>query len=339
MNGKLENQRLAGISQSGIQYIQFKVYDRPYCLWGVDLPQRNLEAINNIDSEYFEFLGNLYYEQLKSEHKQKAALAIRATYAHSLETLFSLISATLQAPHCFYAWMLKYKPSDVPEIIKEIGDCNFNRHLSPAYNTKISSWKDFALMIHLTEIKKENEEMAIKYGEFWRELSRDFLSENFRNEYNSIKHGCRIKSGGFSISVGLEDSPGVVVPDDKMTSLGGSEYGSSFLIAQEIKGENIGRDHNFKTRRVSINWNAESNAHALLLISCSIHNIKSFLKSLSNVKEVSFIGPEDLEYFKKPWENSPGLINCSLDLIVDDIKIVKKTCKDIEDVFEEVKDK
>jgi hypothetical protein len=139
--------------------------------------------------------------------------------------------------------------------------------------------------------------------------------------------------------VGLEDSPGVVVPEDKMTSLGGSEYGSSFLIAQEIKGENIGRDPNFKTRRVSINWNAESNAHALSLISCSIHNIKSFLKSLSNVKEVSFIGPEDLEYFKKPWENSPGLINCSLDLIVDDIKIVKKTCKDIEDVFEEIKDK
>jgi hypothetical protein len=330
---------MLGVLQNGYQYIPFKVHDRPYCLWGVDLPQRNLEAINNIDSEYFEFLANLYCEKLQSEHKQKAALAIRATYGHALETLFSLICATLQAPLCFYAWMLEYRRDDVPKIIKEIGDYNFHLHLSPSYNVKISSWKDFAMMIHLGQVKKENEDMAIKFGEFWQKLSRDFLDEEFRNEYNSIKHGCRIKSGGFSISVGLEDIPGVAASKDKMKPLGSSEFGSSFFLAQKIKGNILGRDPNFKTRRLSLNWNAESNAHALVLISCSIHNVKSFLQHINHVKEVSFVGPEEMEYFKKPWENNPNLLNCSIDLDVDDTKIVKKTCEDIEAIFVKAQDK
>ncbi|HUW20418.1 MAG TPA: hypothetical protein VMW16_14060 [Sedimentisphaerales bacterium] len=327
---------MTDISQSGIQNILFKVCDRPYCLWGVDLPKRNLKAINNIDSEYFEFLANLYYEQLKSEHKQKAALAIRAAYGHALETLFSLISATLQAPHCFYAWMLKYKPGDVPKIIKEIGDCHFNFYLSPAYRIEISSWKDFAMMIHLVQIKKENEDMAIKFSEFWREFSRDFLDEKFRSEYNSIKHGCRIKSGGFSMSVGLEDIPGVAVKKEKMKSLGGSEFGSSFFLAQEIKGNIIKGDPNFKTRKYSVNWNAESNVHALVLISYSIHNIKSFLQHINHVQEVSFVVPEEIEYFKKHLENNPKLLNCSIDLNVDDIRIKKKTRQEIEEIYREL---
>jgi hypothetical protein len=123
-----------------------------------------------------------------------------------------------------------------------------------------------------------------------------------------------------------------------MKSLGSSEFGSSFFIAKEIKGDIIKRDPNFKTRWLSLNWNAESSVHALVLISYSLHNIKSFLQHINHVKEVSYIGPEEIEYFKKPWENRPNLLNCSFDLDVDDTQIVKKTHKDIESIFERIKE-
>ncbi|HUT30324.1 MAG TPA: hypothetical protein VMX13_11085 [Sedimentisphaerales bacterium] len=330
---------MLGVSQNGYQYIAFKVHDRPYCLWGVDLPQRNLEAIHNIDSEHFDFLAQLYCEKLQSEHKQNVALAIRMAYGHALETLFSLICATLQAPFCFYAWMLKYRPSDVPRMIREIRNHNFHLYLSPSYNVKLSSWKDFSMMIHLVQGEEQNANIAIKFGEFWQKLSSEFIDENFRNEYNSIKHGCRVKSGGFSISVGLEHIPGVAPSKDKMKPLGGSEFGTSFFLAQEIKGNILGRDPNFKTRRLSLNWNAENNVHALTLISLSIHNIKSFLKHVNHVEEVTFSFPEELELFEMPWKKKPGVLNCSFDLNLDDTKIIKKTCNDIEAIFVKAQDK
>jgi hypothetical protein len=330
---------MLGVLQNGYQYISFKVYDRPYCLWGVDLPQSNLRAIDNIDSEHFDFLAHLYYEQLQSEHKQNAALAIRMAYGHAVETLFSLICATLQAPFCSYAWMLKYRPGDVPKMIGEIRNHNFHLYLNPVYNIKISSWKDFSMMIHLVKGKKENENMAIKFGEFWQKLSFEFLDENFRNEYNSIKHGCRVKSGGFSIAIGKEDIPGVAAPKEKMKSLGGSEFGSSFFLAQEVKGSIVGRDPNLKTSQLSLNWNAENNIHALTLISMSIHNIKSFLKHLNRVEEVTFLFPEELKYFEMPWGKKPDVLNCSFSLNLDDTKIVKKTCEDIEAIFVKAQNK
>ena len=318
----------------------FKVYNKPYCLWGADLPQRNLEAIDSIEPEYFEFLATIYHKELQSEHKQKAALAIRAAYGLALETLFSLICAIIQAPFCFYAWMLKYRPSDVPKIINEIGNYNFHLHLSPVYKVKISSWEDFSSMIHLVHKKKENKEIAIKFGEFWRKLSHDFLDEKFRNEYNSIKHGCRVKSGGCSIAIGKEEMPGVVAPRENMKSLGGSEFGSSFFLAQEIKGIDIKGEPNFKTRRLTVNWDAENNAHALTLISLSIHNIKSFLKYSNSIEEeVVFMFPEEIEYFKMPWKNHHGILSCSLDLDVDDTEIIKKTCEDVESILRKVQDK
>jgi len=38
-----------------MQYGLFKVGSRPYCVWEVNLHERNLEFINAIDPEYFEY--------------------------------------------------------------------------------------------------------------------------------------------------------------------------------------------------------------------------------------------------------------------------------------------
>jgi len=36
------------------------VNDEPYCIWEVDLEKRNLEFIEGIDVDYFEYLLNLH---------------------------------------------------------------------------------------------------------------------------------------------------------------------------------------------------------------------------------------------------------------------------------------
>jgi len=329
---------MADILQNNPQDIIFKVHNRPYRLWGVSLGRRNLQAIDNIDSEYFGYLADLYYEQLKSEHKQKAALAIRTAYGHAVETLFSLICAALQAPQCFYAWMLKYQPGDVAKIIKEIDDNNFGLYLSHAYNIKISSWTDFAKAIHFVEYKKELETIAIEYGNFWQELSREFLGKTFRSEYNSIKHGFRAKSGGFTLKVGTETSPSKIFPEEKIKILGSSEFGNTFLLAEEIEGK---EGFNFKTRWLSVNWDAENNVHALHLISWSIHNIKMFLKHshIGSLEGANVKYPEDIDYFAKPWKNRVGVFSFNIDDDVDDTKIVNTTRKDIEAILRSIKDK
>lgn len=327
---------MAEVLTNSPKYIPFKVYNRPYCLWGVDLQRRNLEAIKNIDSEYFSFLADLYYDQLESEHKQKAALAIRSAYGQALEMLFSLICSVLQAPECFYAWMLKYRPSDVTKMIADINDYNFQRYLSPVYNIKILSWNDFAMAVHFGQCRKEWEKIAVEYGKFWQRLSYEFIDEKFRNEYNSIKHGCRVLSGGFSLKVGTENSPSKIFPEEKIKVLGSSEFGNTFFTAEEITGISIKGDPNFKVRKLSVNWNAKSIAHSLKLISWSIHNTKMFLKKINtNAKEASFIAPEDIGYFQKPWQNSPGVLSFSMGSDIDDTVIIKKSREDIEAILGE----
>ena len=104
----MSEQKKSEQQQSNIHYQIFKVDTDLHCVWDVKLREKNIEAIKSIDPDYFLFLTDLYYSHLQTANKDKAAMAIRTTYYHAAETLFSLIAATMQAPFCIYAWMLRY---------------------------------------------------------------------------------------------------------------------------------------------------------------------------------------------------------------------------------------
>ena len=94
------------------QYGFFLVGERPFCLWDQDINKLNSNFLNGIDPEYFEYLADTNFEKLGDETEdihQHAALAIRAAFSQGLETLFALIFASVQAPHCVPAWMNIYK--------------------------------------------------------------------------------------------------------------------------------------------------------------------------------------------------------------------------------------
>ena len=58
------------------QYCLYKIDEKPYCCWELDVKKRNIEFLNKIDWEYFIFQSELFEKELDGENKQKAALAI-----------------------------------------------------------------------------------------------------------------------------------------------------------------------------------------------------------------------------------------------------------------------
>ncbi len=95
------------------------VNDEPYCIWEVDLEKRNLEFIEGIDVDYFEYLLNLH---LNAEDEKRAAIALRITLHHAVETFFSLLGAYIQAPDCAYAWVAKCHTEELRSLIKKVVD-------------------------------------------------------------------------------------------------------------------------------------------------------------------------------------------------------------------------
>lgn len=85
----------------------FAVRNQTYCVWDHDLSQRNDSFLRSLDGQYFRYQVEIHAPQLNGENAQRAAVALRAAYHHSLETLFSLLGALTQAPSCVAGWLPK----------------------------------------------------------------------------------------------------------------------------------------------------------------------------------------------------------------------------------------
>ena len=122
-----------------------------------------------------------------------------------------------------------------------------------------------------------------------------------------MKHGLRVRPGGFSLAFGPEDVPGVPAPPEKMSYLGGSDFGSSFFYSAGIGNEIDKRNPtHFRLKRHSLNWDPEGLSHGLNLISMSLNNILAFLKVVNGIdaESVKLIYPDNESYFEAPWRPS-----------------------------------
>ena len=143
-------------------------------------------------------------------------------------------------------------------------------------------------------------------------------------EYNSIKHGFRLRSGGLTLRVGRENTPGIAVPRAAMKTLSHSPHGSSFYVLQKIESPNVSQgDPNFLGGKISLTWDVEALASALTLISCSINNVVSALKLINRAEEsrITFNCPIDAETFDAPWKSKCDLSHMSFESVIDDSHI------------------
>ncbi len=317
-----------------LQCVMFKVDSTPYCVWDLDLHENNMEFINSVNPNYFKYLAQAHIEHIEGDDKLLASMALKTAYYHGLETLFSLLCSTIQAPNCVYGWILKSRPHQVRNLVEKIE--GGSRDIFNMLGMKYISWYEVSKRIHayLKGKAKDEEETARSFSDLWSRFCGDFIDEMQVSEYNSIKHGFRASPGGFGFAVGLESTPGVQAPPEKMHIVGRSEFGSSFLTVKDIDGAPCSRSHpHFRVVRKSINWVPENLVNGLVLISMSINNVLSYLKILNGEDPTTclFKFIKNSEDFHKPWEKPVDVISGSTEIIFSAENISRFTKEEILD--------
>lgn len=314
---------------------RFAVLDVPYCVWDPELSRRNLEFIEQIDPRYFDYIVDINGEALRGQTSQYAATSVRLAYCHGLETLFALLGACIQAPDCVVGWLQKYSTGQLRKLVTAI----FNRRnkIRSKLNVQSVTMEELSGSINQFDLADEKEIQRLQglFSTLWYRFAGDYLNENLIAEYNSLKHGFRINPGGFNLMVGPESTPGVAAPAERMTSLGSSEFGSSFFLIEGIGIEEDGRNStHFRLKTNSLNWDPEGMAMGLRLISISLNNILAYLKLLNgSSEEVKLRYPCDESFFDIPWCSSRSGMSIGFNPIIREEDIVRFSDEEILNVY------
>lgn len=298
--------------------IIYFVGDEPYCLWGVDLEEKNKQYLDSIDGEYFEFIVKAH---ASTEDAQRSSVALRLAYHHAVETLFVLLCAVVQAPKCAYAFISKCSNEELRRIVKRI-DIEDSSLIARLNITKIS-WISIAEMIfkYYKPGTVQQESMIKLYALLWRRLVGELLDQKQIDEYNSLKHGFRIQAGGFTLAIGGQSNISAPANPAAMQVITASEYGSSYFKIEPIGNRKGNRS--VKARIVSSNWSIEKIGLLLQLISMSIINVRSALKCFNGYDPMQnmYFRPLEDEDFNKPWTATPSEASSGFEFILQEDKI------------------
>jgi hypothetical protein len=308
----------------------FMVNDEPFCIWEFNLPSRNMEFLDNIDTGYFYYLLKVHSE---AEDEMHASIALKTALHHAVETMYSLLCAYIQAPDCAYAWVSKCSNRDLGDVIKKIDSSRNN--IFTKLNIEHVTWENVADSVFSCYLPgtEKNKSTTKRFAQFWSQLAKEFADNNHIDEYNSIKHGLRIRPGGFSLAVGLQQEQGVPAKAEDMKLVSSSQYGTSFLKIETIGNTNGGRS--IRSRRVSLNWKIEKVVLLLQLVLMSIENIISALKIANgaDARTCQYVRPEEDTDFDKPWEFSPGINSFNMGYIINEDDITLFTKKELQDII------
>lgn len=302
----------------------FCVFHDPYCLWDQDYIERNKEFVAGIDVEHFEFILNKFIDD---EDEMRSSIIIKTTLHHAVETMFTLMGAYVQAPDVAYAWVTKCPTGHLRNLLKAMIEGNNN---IPRRNSLIKNltFEDISQAIHQYSVypNREKDNTIKLYSVFWLRMARDFLDSNSIDEYNSLKHGFRVKSGGSKIKIAVEKEQNVRPPDSEFKTLCDSQFGTRFFKVE--KTPDIHGNRSIRTKRTSLNWSIERTILLLQLVSMSINNIVNSLKNANGAKpsESSYLRPENDSDFELPWTYSTNVTSMNLDLQLPE-NLVQKTSK------------
>jgi hypothetical protein len=287
--------------------VPFVIDDRACCFWDVNIPETNMRFICNLDPLYFDYVAQINFSVLNDSNdertKQHAAIALRTAYSQGLEALFALIAATLQAPDCVIGWVLHYKPRELENIVR---NAEHFRKIKSKLRLGLTSWENISKLVFAgLDDNDENSRIRFSFAKLWSHFATDFLDDKFKAEYNSIKHGFRIHSGGYTFSIGPETKPDEEPDWSKFHVMGHSEFGSTYYIPERLEST-----PNYVMHQWSKNWDPERVFYSLLMISVSLQNLIIFLRKYNGDEEVlSYMTPNDEAFFDKsimPGINTGG---------------------------------
>ena len=118
------------------------VDEEPFCIWEMELAERNKEFLEGIDVGYWDYILNTNFN---SDDEKRASIALRSAFHHSLETMFSLLGGFLQAPDCVYAWVAKCSNVQLRSVIRKITQQNST--LFTRFHIQQISWKRISELV------------------------------------------------------------------------------------------------------------------------------------------------------------------------------------------------
>lgn len=262
--------------------------DNPMVFWDRDNSRTQVDFLKSIDPTYFRYLASIHESQLEGEDGLSAAVALRVTYSHAVESLFAFIGAAIQAPRCPAGWLLMYKNADLKNLIEKISD---REPFLSKWNLERAGWREVAgVVLPWSTDDDDGNELRDASTRFWKSLAHEIVDKSFTDEYNSLKHGLRVRSGEWFLNIGAEDVPGTPPPPERMRQMASSRFGSNYLRALPLKKYHW----SFEDQRV--NWNPAVFARRIPLVVDGIDNVLTLLKNIHGVPleelSVSFITHE-----------------------------------------------
>lgn len=312
-----------------MQSLIFAVNDEPYCLWERDPVARTRNFLNGIDVDFFDYTLQTH---LSAEDQKRSLVAIKFSLHHSIEALFSLLGALVQAHDCPYAWIAKCSNEELRKFAIRV-DRNDPTTISKL-NISTVNWHSIASVIfHYYRPDTELQANTINcFAKLWSSLTREFTNPIYIDEYNALKHGFRVRSTGFTLRVGLEHEYGVPPPESEMHTIGHSDFGATFLKIEQLGAK---KSRQIRSRETSINWSEKKTILLHQLVQNSINNVVSALKILNGFppSECKFLRPEDDVTFDEPWEHSTGVTTMNFDHIIDENELPDVTKKQLLDLL------
>lgn len=302
-----------------MEYYPFVVDERPYCVWGSGLQDRNRHFLSRIDPEYFRFTADSFARNSTDESALRAALGLRLTYSHAIEAFLALLFAGIQAPACVLPWLARYSLRDLRALVSKV---QTSKPILNRLEIDAPDWHVISRTIHrclLLEDKEKEKRIKTGFGNFWTLIAQEFDSEPVHWEYNSIKHGLRVTPGGAHVWAGVEHKYGIEPPPDEMHYIGGSIFGTTFSKVERLCGSKT----NIRLCKHARNWNPEGLFTSIDLIAMSIHNVVSCIRILNgtSAQQVPFVWPENLECFEVPLNKRPLLNDVTMDEVIDESQI------------------
>jgi len=257
-----------------------------HCWWDRDIDHVNRQFLETIDVRFWYYTAQLHAARLDSEDELRAAIALRQNYYHALETFFTLVAALVQAPNAVPAFIPKCSTRDLRGIIEAI---QRKQQIDSPWHFERFDWELIASIVHSgTWTTDQPLELNQSFANAWRALASAFLRKDSQDEYNSIKHGFRASSGGFVLAIGLEETPGIAAPPEKMSVVGQSRTGANFYVPIAVTA----RNPHLVLRTQSINWCPLETLAAIRVLSDSIRNVVSRLQILNgNTGQIPFRHP------------------------------------------------
>lgn len=241
---------------------------RPFRIWRGESPFRDEDLLLGMQPDLHVEACEALRRTLDSDPKdERATLAIRLHYGLAQESFFALLFAVLQAPEVPTAWLLLYRTPDVLGLLERFEKA---KDLPSVLQCPVpGSWESLAetLVPRSTLDDAVSRERIQRLGRFWAEWAAEQTSPDMRAEFNSLKHGLRLRSASPFISIGGHQ-------------IEGDEHGSWFATA-ECSGPDI------LMRLSGRSWSAPTLLARMRLMALSSHNLLAMLRLLHRAGNTS----------------------------------------------------